>query len=273
MKFGNAAWGLRETPLEEQFKITADMGLSALEIGIANAPKDIPLDVTDAELVKVKEMSEKYGVKMYAAATGDDFTVGTDDVEKVKRVIDICEKLGIPNLRIFAGFTAIGDVTEEMFEIMISSLCTVCDYAKEKGITPVIETHGGVNGFEDGVEHFMSTTTDLETLKRIMSKIPENAKICFDPANLFAVGIKNPEEFYRGIKDKVAYSHFKDFKPLPSGHIKPSFCGDSDMDWDAILDAMSGVDGYCFFEYENTEDIKDGLLKCRNYINERINKI
>ena len=64
MKFGNAAWGFRETPLEEQFKITADMGLSALEIGIANAPKDIPLDVTDAELFKVKELSEKYGVEM-----------------------------------------------------------------------------------------------------------------------------------------------------------------------------------------------------------------
>lgn len=270
MKFGNAAWGFRETHLEEQFKITADMGLSALEIGIANAPKDIPLDVTDAELFKVKELSEKYGVKIISAATGDDFTVSTDDVEKVKRVIDICEKLEIPNLRIFAGFTAIGDVTEEMFESMILSLCEVCNYAKEKGVVPVIETHGGVNGFDDGVEHFASTTTNLESLKKMMSKLPDNARICYDPANLFAVG-ENPVDFYKEIKEKVAYCHFKDFKKLSSGHIKPSFCGDSNMDWNAILDAMSDFDGYCFFEYENTEDIEQGLQKCYDYVRGIIN--
>ena len=272
MKFGNASWGFRETPLEEQFKITAEMGLSVLEIGIANAPDDIPLDVSDTELLKVKEMSKKYGVKMVSAATGDDFTIGTDDVEKVKRVIDICEKLGIGYLRIFAGFTAIGDVTDEMFESMVESLSEVCDYAKENSVIPVIETHGGVNGYDDGVEHFASTTTDLASLKKIMSKLPENARICYDPANIFAVG-ENPADFYKKIKDKVAYSHFKDFKKVSENRILPSFCGDSDMDWDAVLTEMASFDGYCFFEYENTEDIKDGLLKCRDYIYERIEQL
>lgn len=272
MKFGNASWGLRETPLEEQFKITAEMGLSALEIGIANAPDDIPLDVSDAELLKVKEMSEKYGVKMVSAATGNDFTIGTDDVDKVKRVLDICNTLDVKILRIFAGFTAIGDVTDEMFESMVESLSEVCGYAKEKSIIPVIETHGGVNGYDDGVEHFASTTTNLASLKKIMSKLPENARICFDPANLFAVG-ENPVDFYKEIKDKVCYAHFKDFKSLPSGHILPSYCGDSKMDWDAILSEMKDFDGFAVFEYENTEDIKDGLLKCRDYIYERIEKL
>ena len=133
-------------------------------------------------------------------------------------------------------------------------------------------TEDEVITYEDGVEHFVSTTTDLDTLKKIMSRIPENARICYDPANLFAVG-ENPVNFYKEIRDKVAYCHFKDFKKLPSGHIKPSYCGDSNMDWDAILTEMKDFDGYCFFEYENTEDIKDGLIKCRDYINERINKI
>ena len=52
MIFGNAAWGLRETPIEEQFKITSEMGLKCLEIGIANAPMDIQLDVADEEINK-----------------------------------------------------------------------------------------------------------------------------------------------------------------------------------------------------------------------------
>lgn len=272
MKFGNAAWGFRETPLCEQFEITKEMGLDAIEIGIANAPGDIPLDVSDALLDNIKVLSEEYGVKMVAAATGNDFTVGDGDLDKVKKVIDICQKLGIKFLRIFAGFTAVSDVTEDAFATMLSALAQVCDYAQEKGVVPVIETHGGVNGYDDGVEHFASTTTSLENLKKIMSSLPENAKICFDPANLFAVG-ENPVEFYKEIKDKVAYAHFKDFKKVSENRIKPSFCGDSEMDWDAILTEMEFFGGYAFFEYENTEDIKDGLLKCRDYINERIEKL
>ena len=270
MIFGNAAWGLRETPLEDQFKITADMGLSFLEIGIANAPLDIPLDVTDKRISEIKELSEKYKVKMFAAATGNDFTTGKDDIQKIKKVIDICKKLGIEYLRIFAGFTPLDEVNEKIFDMMINSLTEVCNYAKEIGVVPVIETHGAVNGYDDGVEHIMSTTTDLDTLKRILDNIPDNAKVCFDPANLYAVGVKNPEIVYNEIKEKVAYAHFKDFRPLESGHIKPSYCGDSNMDWDKILDSMKDFEGVAVFEYENTDDIKDGLEKCCNYITERI---
>ena len=266
MNFGNAAWGFRETPLEEQFKITADMGLSILELGIANAPNDIQLDATYRELSDVKEFSEQYGVKVLAAATGNDFTTGDSDIEKLKRVIDICEALAIPNLRIFAGFTPLEKVTDTAFEMMINSLTEVCNYAKEKNVTPVIETHGGVDGYDDGVEHIMSTTTDFNTLKKIMSKLPDNARVCFDPANLYAVGVKNPEIFYNEFKDKIAYAHFKDFKSLPSGHIKPSYCGDSDMDWCSILDAMKDFEGFVVFEYENIEDIHEGLLKSLCYI-------
>ncbi|MBO5007678.1 MAG: sugar phosphate isomerase/epimerase [Clostridia bacterium] len=265
MIFGNAAWGFRETPLEEQFKITADMGLSELEIGIANAPNDIALHVKDSELDDIKALSQKYGVNMTCAATGDDFTLGSDDVPKVKRVIDICTILGVTNLRIFAGFTALEDMSADKFDTMIEAIGEVCSYAESKGVVPVIETHGGVRGFEDGVEHFASTTTDLETLKKMLSSLPQNARVCFDPANLYAVG-ENPVQFYEEIKDKVAYAHFKDFAKLPSGHIKPSFCGDSDMDWKAILDAMKDFEGVAVFEYENTEDITEGLKKSYDYI-------
>lgn len=268
MKFGNAAWGFRETPLEEQFKITADMGLSFLEIGIANAPDDMPLDVTNEKLLEIKVLAERYGINIFAAATGNDFTTGVEDIPKIKRVIDICNTLRIPYLRIFAGFTPLSDVTDDTFKMMIESLIVVCNYADENGVVPVIETHGGVNCYDDGVEHIMSTTTDIGTLKAIINKLPNNARICFDPANLYAVGIKQPELFYSEIKDKVAYAHFKDFEKLSSGHLKPSFCGDSDMNWDLILKSMEDFEGIAVFEYENVYDIKEGLEKSLKFIKE-----
>lgn len=60
MKFGNASWGFRETPLEEQLRITKDMGLDVLELGIDNAPNDVPLSVTDEEIAEIKAMYKKY---------------------------------------------------------------------------------------------------------------------------------------------------------------------------------------------------------------------
>ncbi|MBQ8813071.1 MAG: sugar phosphate isomerase/epimerase [Lachnospiraceae bacterium] len=266
MIFGNAAWGLRETPLEEQLRITKDMGLKVLELGIANAPADVSMDVTDEELVKIKGLAAAYGVDIMCAATGNDFTVSAEDVGKVKRVVDICEKLGIRYLRIFAGFTALAEVTEAMHQRMLDALRVVCEYAEEKGVVPVIETHGGVNGFADGVEHFHSTTTDMESLRRMASSLPDNAKICFDPANLYAVGHTNPESFYVEFKDRIGYAHFKDFAKLPSGHLRPSYCGDSDMDWTAILAVMSDFEGPALFEYENVEDVEEGLKKSYAYI-------
>ena len=273
MQFGNAAWGFRETPIERQFEITSQMGLSALEIGVANAPNDIPLDVSEDELKKIKELSKKYSVNITYAATGNDFTIGNADTEKVKIVIDICRKLDVKNLRIFTGFTALENITDEIFSSMINSLSEVCNYAKENDVVPVIETHGGVNSFYDGVEHFMSSTTDIKTFRKILLALPDNVRICYDPANLYAVGIKNPERFYLEFADKVAYAHFKDFKTLPSGHLKPSYCGDSSMNWMAILKSMKDFDGICFFEYENTEDIYTGLKKSYSYINGLIKEV
>ena len=249
------------------------MGLKELEIGIANAPRDIPLDVTDDEIKNIRELSGKYGVKISCAATGDDFTTGTNDIEKIKKVTDICHWLGVKYLRIFAGFTALKEVTGEKFDIMVKALNEVCLYAAEKNVVPVIETHGGVNSAPDGVEHFMSTTTNIETLKKIISLLPGNTRLCYDPANLYAVGIEKPESFYDEIKDKVAYAHFKDFKRLSSGYLKPSYCGDSDMDWTAILKAMKDFDGICFFEYENTEDIKEGLEKSYSFIKRLLKEV
>ena len=40
MQLGNAAWGLRETPLEQQLAITAAMGLDLLELSIAGYDRE-----------------------------------------------------------------------------------------------------------------------------------------------------------------------------------------------------------------------------------------
>lgn len=272
MIFGNAAWGFRETPLEEQLKITKDMGLTVLELGIANAPNDLPLDGDTDEVVN---LYKKYGISLVCAATGNDFSNGNkDDVPKIKKVIDMCSVMGIKYLRIFAGFSPVDEVVGKRWDIMTECICEISEYAKGKNVIPVIETHGGVDSFSDGgVLHYHTTSTKPEILQKLISSLPENVGMNYDPANLYAVGIKNPDEIYQKIKDKVVYLHLKDFVTMPSGHIKPASCGESDMDWMQILKGLSDCDKIALFEYENVDDVKDGCIRCFDYITSCLNKL
>ena len=264
MRLGNASWGFRETALEDQLRITQEMGLTLLELGIANAPNDLPLDITDEEIEDVKALFRKYHIDLFCAATGNDFTNGSDsDLPKLKRVVDICEKLGIRILRIFAGFSPVEEVTDHRWNCMIRCLTEIACYSKN--VELAIETHGGVRGFSDGVLHFHSTSSQPEALQRMLSQLPESVKINFDPANLWAVGIRHPEEVYATIKDRVALVHLKDFITLPGGHMKPAACGESEMDWDAIMTSLN-PELPMLYEYENTEDIAEGLLVCHRFI-------
>lgn len=271
MKFGNAAWGFRETPLKEQLKITHDMGLEYLELGIANAPGDIPLSASVYELEAVKSLYQTYHVKLTYASTGNDFTNGdTRDVEKVKRVIEICQKLGVKYLRIFSGFAPVEDVAGGRWDNMIACLCQTARYAAEHDVCPVIETHGGVRAFQDGVEHFMSTSSCPEALYRMLEELPDTVKLNFDPANLWAVGMAHPEEVYAACKERIAMVHLKDFAKLPSGHIRPTACGEGGMDWDCLLKGMKDYKGAVLFEYENAEDVKEGTMRCYEYIRKKM---
>ena len=202
MKFGNASWGFRETPLEEQLAITQSMGLKILELSIANAPGDIPLTVSDEELAEVKKLYDKYDIELCCAATGNDFSNGDkNDVEKIKRVIDICSILGVRYIRIFAGFSPVAEVVGDRWDNMIECITEVAEYAKDKSVYPVIETHGGVIAYDDGVEHFLSTSADEKTMYKMMNELPDNVKVNFDPANLWAVSYRHHENVFIYLKD------------------------------------------------------------------------
>ena len=150
---------------------------------------------------------------------------------------------------------------------MIECLCKVGEYAASKGVIPVIETHGGVKSYDDGVKHFHTTTTKLDVLSKMLEELPPTLMVNFDPANLYAVGIKNPENVYTRIKDRVCYVHLKDFVALPkTGHLLPAACGDSDMDWVSLLETLKDFEGPALIEYENVDDVEDGCRRSLNFL-------
>lgn len=272
LDYGIASWGLRETPLEEQLKMVKRLGLDLLELGIHGHENDyLQLSPSNEQIEKVKALFEKYGVRLVAASTGGDFTQENpadcykcleDDFD----VLNTCSKLGIKYLRVFAGFSPLNDVVgNSRYDIMMDCLNKVAEYGKKVGVTPVIETHGGVNAYEGGVKHFLSTSTDLKTFKEMLNNLPDSIAVNFDPANLDAVGIKDIPAFYNKIKDRVKYLHLKDFYLQSNGLLKPTYMGNGGVDWKGVYASLRDYEGVAFFEYEVPEDVEEGVVKCYNF--------
>ena len=268
---GNAAWGFRELELKKQLEVTGGMGLAFHELGIANGVRDVPPDASAEELLYVKRCYEEFGIRLWCAATGNDFTLPGEgaveaEVRKVFRVIDAAEGLGIPYLRIFAGFSPVEEVTGKRWDRMAGALRRAACYGEAHQVTLCIETHGGVSRFADGVMHYHSVTTQKDALCRLLEEGPEGICFVYDPANLFAAGVEEPEEIYTMIRAKTAYIHLKDFTRLPNGHLRPAACGQGGMDWSAVLDSAADFQGPVLFEYENPQTVEEGSRACLEYV-------
>ncbi|MEG0852252.1 MAG: sugar phosphate isomerase/epimerase [Angelakisella sp.] len=270
-QIGLACWGLREEPLKTQLKMANDLGVKFLEISIANSPNDIKLSADDNEIAQVRALYEENGLSINYAATGNDFTLESaeevaHEVEKVKRVIAICSRLHCTHLRIFAGFSAADQVTGKRFEILSGAMYEVARTAREAGICLVVELHGGVNSYKQGVEHFHSVTTRKDKLLSLLEVLPSDVRFLLDPANLWAVGITDPQEYYFMLQERIAYMHCKDFVRIPNGLVLPSACGTGELDWQQFFKTAAAFKGALLVEYENPHDVELGMRESIDFI-------
>ncbi len=266
MEYGNAAWGLRETPLPRQLEITRAMGLKLLELSIAGYDKDyLQLDATPEQIRQAKAWFEAAGIRPDCGSTGNDFT-GDDAKEqlvKVKKVIDIAAAVGVKLLRIFAGFNSDSVVFGARLETMLDCLREAACYAASKGVTLAVETHGGVAANGNALVHFHSTSTRVDTLDAI---VKTGVSLNYDPANLAAAGAVDPVAYFDRYEKYIKYVHLKDFRDVPGG-VVPAACGEGRLDWPKLTAALRRYRGPALIEYELPADIEDGLRRSLAYLN------
>jgi sugar phosphate isomerase/epimerase len=269
MKLGTAAWGLRETPIREQLTLTRALNLNNLEISVGNHPNDfLQVDSTSQKIQELENLLQEHSIPPRSAVTGNDFTQDSEkavgeDVEKVKRVVEICAQMKVRHLRIFSGFSPAAEVVGKRWDRMVDSIRQVTEWAIQHQVTLVMETHGGVVASGDGVRHFESTSTQPVILDRLLQESPRQLRLLFDPANLGALGMNEEKilDLYRQVKNRVEVFHLKDFRRLPSGALVPCACGEGQLDWTKMMPEFRLFEGLGYLEYELPEDVKDGFRR------------
>jgi len=163
-----------------------------------------------------------------------------DNIAACKTAIDVCERMGIPAIRVFGNNVPNDDTREEVLTRIGEGIREVCRYANGKGVYVNLEIHGGVN-----------TVENVKPVLEIAGKEPSFG-IIWDVAHSDRGVGDNYEEFYRVIKPYLRHVHLKDHTRPGAQPGKLVNIGKGDIPLKGIINLLEkeGYDGYYSFEWE-----------------------
>lgn len=199
---------------EEQLAGLCKLGISHIEIRHVNK-KNIS-KLTKEEVLEVKELLDRYGIKVSAIGSplGKIKLDGDMDahIETAKRVFEYANILGAKFVRMFSFYAPAGKDVTDMKDEVFSALTRMLDAAREYGVILCHENEAKIYGdIPARCLELLDTFPDLMCV--------------FDMGNYVLEGVDPYPEAYRLQKDRIAYFHIKD--ALAAGAIVPPGCGEA----------------------------------------------
>lgn len=155
-----------------------------------------------------------------------------------KRFIDLAQQINCPYIRVFPNNFLKDQEKNTTIDLIIKGLLELGDYAKEKNVSVLMESHGDVVKIED-----------LEEIMR--SAEHTNVGLVWDISNMWTVTKESPVEAYKKLKKYIRHTHIKDAK-LVDGKPQYTLLGQGEVPIFEAIDALSkgGYKGYYSFEWE-----------------------
>ena len=161
-------------------------------------------------------------------------------LDEARRFIDLAQALGAPYVRVF-GNEYVKDVPRaDMLAHIASALRGLGDYARPKGVTVIIESHGD----------FTDSPALLEILQRADSP---NVALLWDAHHTFVSGKEQPEDTVRQLGRYIRHTHLKDSVPTGGGNDRRyvlTGTGDVPVKRQIAALAKIGYRGLYSFEWE-----------------------
>lgn len=237
------------------------------------------------ELVdQIVEKAKEVDLEISNYLIGSDFLIDDEEafnaeIERVKREVDIANRLGVKFMRHDVASRPIPECTIANFEADLPRIVDACqqiaDYAAQYGITTSLENHGFYVQASDRVQSVINHVNR------------PNFKTTLDVGNFMCAD----EESVSATKKNISYAsviHFKDFYYRPASehpgegwmqtiggnHIRGAIVGHGDVNMKDVVKVVkdSGFDGYLSVEFEGMEECKQasriGMENLRRLWNE-----
>jgi sugar phosphate isomerase/epimerase len=155
-----------------------------------------------------------------------------------KAFIDLAQQLNCPNVRVFPNLLPKEQDKNATMDLIAKGLLTLGDYAKEKNVSVLMETHGDLVRSED-IEKIMQSAAH------------PNVGLIWDVTNMWTITKEPPMEVYKKLKKYIRHTHIKDAK-LVDGKPQYTRLGQGEVPvFEAInVLAKGGYNGYYSFEWE-----------------------
>ncbi|MBQ6862781.1 MAG: sugar phosphate isomerase/epimerase [Clostridia bacterium] len=249
----------------ELIALAKEMGFDGIEFAEINTPDGKDKAEYAAEL---KAEADRVGIEIVCYSIGADFLKNEDQVEKLKKEVDIAAILGVKLMRHDAtsGFKD-GERGSKGFDqalpILADGYRAVTQYAKTKGIRTMVENHGFFCQDSERVEKLVNAVAD----DNFGVLIDLGNFLCADENPATAVGRLAPYAFHVHAKD----FHVKNgngvippdgfFRSRGGNALRGAIIGHGDvpvLQCLRILEAH-GYDNYITVEFEGMEDAKKGV--------------
>ena len=249
----------------ELIALAKEMGFDGIEFAEIHTPEGKDKLEYAAEL---KAEADKVGIEIVCYCIGADFLKNENQVEDLKKEIDVAAALGVKLMRHDAtsGFKD-GERGSKGFDqalpILADGYRAVTQYAKTKGIRTMVENHGFFCQDSDRVEKLINAVAD----ENFGALVDLGNFLCADENPAVAVGRMAPYAFHVHAKD----FHVKNgngvippdgfFRSRGGNALRGAIIGHGDvpvLQCLRILDAH-GYDNYITVEFEGMEEAKKGV--------------
>jgi sugar phosphate isomerase/epimerase len=181
-------------------------------------------------------------------------------LDEGKRAIDVCQRMGIPAIRIFGDRIPPGEPEADVISRVAKGAAALAEYGGERGVVVLLETHGNFN--------------TLERVKGVFDQAGnKNLRLLWDVGNTDFIYGDNFMEFYKPMKELIVHTHFKDHKrgtPGDQNSFKPCALGEGQIPIKAIARQLlaDGYNGYLCLEWEKKwhPDIPDPEIAFPDFV-------
>ncbi|NLJ74805.1 MAG: sugar phosphate isomerase/epimerase [Firmicutes bacterium] len=241
-------------------ELADEWGYDGVELRVSGNQHVSP-DLSQEERKSIRRLFSRYGLAIPCLAAYTRFAFSEkerrqDNIEELKRVIDLAHDLECPYVRTFGANSDQLFDQETLVEWIAHALMTVDDYAASRGVRVLLETHD-----------VLSRGVDV---KRVFEKTgPISAGVLWDVKHPLMKG-EAVGETIEHIGDLVYHVHIKDWLTVPGlDQERLLLVGAGELPLAAILEHLEDINykGYLSLEWEKLwhPDIEDSYIAIYQY--------
>lgn len=224
---------------------------------------------------KIREKADSVGMPIISHTVGADLYKGSaeadaEEVERIKRQLDIAKILGAPVLRhdLCWALPKSGPVRsfDQMLPTLAKNAREITEYAASLGIRTCSENHGHIAQDSDRMERLFNAVNH----ENYGLLVDIGNFSCVDEDNVRAVSRVAPYAIHVHAKDFHFFDEKQDgcFRTRGCNYLKGAVLGEGFVNVKKCIDVIKrvGYDGYVSIEFEGSEDCIDAITRGYQYL-------